>query len=200
MKIVFATHNPGKVTEMKALLPGFDVISAEDAGVFEDVIEDGKSFSENALKKARFVAKQTKQWSVADDSGICIAALDGAPGIMSARWAGEDSSDMDKVNLTLKKMKNIPEGKRDAWIEARIALVSPDGQEWIFSGRIDGQVASAPRGQNRPKLPYDLIFVPDGETRTLAEITNEEKNAISHRGQAFKKLKDFLEKLNNNKI
>ncbi len=99
MKIIFATHNQGKLKEMKELLSGFEVMSAEEAGVSDDVIEDGMTFKENALKKARFVAGKTGEWAVADDSGICIDVLDGAPGVMSARWA---KSDEDKINLTLK--------------------------------------------------------------------------------------------------
>jgi XTP/dITP diphosphohydrolase len=190
MKIIFATHNQGKLKEMRELLPGFEVMGAEEAGVFEDVIEDGQTFAENALKKAQFVVKKTGQWAVADDSGICIEALGGAPGIMSARWA---ESDEDKINLTLEKLKDVPEKERGAWIEAALALVSPDGRVWIFDGRVDGQIAFEPRGENRKKLPYDKIFIPAGHDKTFAEMTAAEKHILSHRGRAFRKLKEFLD-------
>ena len=179
---------------MKELLPGFDVTSADEAWVFEDVVEDGQTFAENALKKAQFVARETGQWAVADDSGICIAALDGAPGIMSARWA---ESDDDKINLTLEKLKDIPEKERHARIEAALALVSPDGREWVFDGRVDGQIALEPRGENRKKLPYDRIFIPKGHDKTFAEMTAQEKHILSHRGKAFRKLKEFLDNFGN---
>ena len=191
MKIIFATHNQGKLREMKELLPGFDVMGAEEAGVFEDVIEDGQTFVENALKKARFVTQKTGQWAVADDSGICIDTLGGAPGIMSARWA---ESDEDKISLTLEKLKEVSEDKRGAWIEAVLALVSPDGREWTFDGRVDGRIALEPRGENRNKLPYDRLFIPEGHDCTFAEMTAAEKHILSHRGKAFKKLKEFLDK------
>lgn len=190
MKIVFATQNKGKVKEMKALLDSFDVVSAGEVGIFEDVVEDGKTFSENAMKKARFVAKESGQWSVADDSGLCIDALDGQPGIFSARWAGEN----DLVEFTLDKMKNVPEGKRGAYFESSVALVSPKGKECLFSGKVPGRISQKPKGVLRPKLPYDLIFIPEGYEQTFSEMTDEEKNKLSHRGKAFAKLKDFLHK------
>ena len=192
MKIIFATHNQGKLKEMKELLFGFEVMGAEEAGIFEDVIEDGRTFVENALKKARFVAQKTGELAVADDSGICIEALDGAPGIMTARWAGEDATDDDKISLTLKKMKNISENNRSAYFQSVVALVSPDNREWIFEGRVDGKIANKKRGQSRPYLPYDLIFIPNGYTETFAEMSDEKKNKLSHRSAAFKKLKEFL--------
>lgn len=196
MKIVFATQNKGKLIEMKVLLSDWEVISASEAGVSEEIVEDGKTFIDNSLKKARYVAERTNEWAVADDSGLCIKALDGAPGVYSARWAGENADDMDLVNYTLAKMKNVLEPERQAWFESAVALVSPDGKEYVFSGRINGSIALAPAGKNRPKLPYDLIFRPTGEERTFAQMSDAEKNSMSHRGLAFKKLKEFLVKNN----
>lgn len=194
MKLIFATHNPGKFQEMRELLAELEVavLSADDAGVTEDPEEDGRTFEENALKKARFVAGQTKEWAVADDSGICIDALNGAPGVETARWAG----DREKlVSHTLEKMKNIPEGKRQATFYSVVALVSPDGDEHVFKGEVHGRLATTPRGTALPKLPYDVIFIPDGYEQTFAEMPAELKNSISHRGRAFAELKKFLQSI-----
>ena len=118
-KIVFATHNKGKVDEVREILLslGLSVLSADEAGVIEDVVEDGTTFEENAVKKAEFVGRKTGEWTIADDSGVCVEALDGAPGIYSARWAGENASGDQWVEKILSEMKDIPEGKRRAWIE-----------------------------------------------------------------------------------
>lgn len=194
MKLVFATHNTGKIQEMRDLLRDMnvEVLSADEAGVPEDVVEDGKTFEQNALKKARFVGERTGQWAVADDSGVCIQALDGAPGVRSARWAGEGASDAELVKYTLAQIADIPEGKRGAYFETALALVSPDGKEWVFHGKMDGKMTTEPHGTPRVKLPYDAIFIPTGEKRTCAEMSLGEKNAISHRGRAFQELKQFL--------
>ncbi|MFC1613340.1 RdgB/HAM1 family non-canonical purine NTP pyrophosphatase [Patescibacteria group bacterium] len=199
MKLIFATHNSGKVKEMKALLADFkiNVLSAEEAGIFEDVIEDGDTFEKNALKKAYFISEKTGEFSVADDSGICIDALDGKPGIMSARWAGENASDEDIVNYTIKQIENIDDKKLTARFTAVLALSAPDGKNWFFKGVIEGKVVKSPRGKNRAKLPYDMIFIPEGHKRTFAEMTDEEKNSLSHRGIAFRKLKEFLKDFND---
>ncbi len=194
MKIIFATHNPGKLKEIRHLLSGLkvDVLSAEEVGVVNEPEEDGKTFLENSLKKARYVVEQTGEWAVADDSGICIEALGGKPGVYSARWAGNKASDQDKVNLVLAKTRSIPDNQRQAWMECAVVLMSPDGAHWEFIGRVDGNIITETRGKPRPKLLYDLIFIPLGEQLTFAEMSDEEKNKISHRGIAFAKLKGFL--------
>lgn len=196
-KLIFATHNPGKVIEMKALLGGIDIkiVSMDDAGVHEDVLEDGKTFEENARRKAQFVLTRTGEWSLAEDSGLCIEALGCAPGIHSARWAGEGASEDQMIQYTLKKMENIPEEKRGAWFETALVLVAPDGRQWTFHGKVEGQIATVPRGINRPQLPYDMIFIPEGRNQTFAEMSDTEKNSLSHRGRAFVKLKEFLRTL-----
>jgi XTP/dITP diphosphohydrolase len=190
MKLIFATHNPGKLKEIKEILLDWEILSLDDVGISEDIIEDGNTFAENALIKARFVVQKIGAWAFADDSGVCIKALNGAPGILSARWAEGDEG---KIKLILEKLKDVPVGEREAYMEAAVALVAPDGKEWIFNGRIDGNIVTEPRGINRPHLPYDLIFEPLGETRTLAEMSHAEKNKISHRGMALRRLKEFLE-------
>lgn len=194
MKIVLATQNKGKLKEIKRLLSGLDIkmSSALQEGIAEKIKEDGKTFKENALKKARYIAKVTKQWSVADDSGLCIKALNNQPGLKTARWAGVDKRDNDLVAFTLTKMKDIPPGKRQAFFISTVALVSPNGKSLIFEGRVDGKIAQRPRGTKRPSLPYDLIFIPDGFTKTFAQMSDRRKNSLSHRGLAFAKLKKFL--------
>lgn len=195
MKFVFATHNVGKIREMRVLLAGLpiEMSSAEEAGVHDDVVEDGATFEENAVKKARFVAERTHQWSVADDSGICIDALDGAPGVHTARWAGEGASGEALVQHTLTQMANVPEEKRQAHLQSTLALIAPDGELRMFTGTVHGRIPFEPRGIPRAKLPYDRIFIPDGHERTFAEMSDGEKNALSHRGLAFQKLRAFLQ-------
>ena len=195
MRIIFATQNPGKLVEMKKMLAGFDVLSAAEAGVLEDVEEDGETFSANALKKARFVAAKTGEWAVADDSGLCIDALRGEPGVYTARWA----HGRDLVEYTLECMKNILEGRRGAHFESAVAIVSPAGLEKIFTGVIRGELALAPRGQALPKLPYDVIFIPEGYKKTFAEMSEDEKNSLSHRGRAFRLMRAYLQKISDQK-
>lgn len=173
---------------MRDLLSDLDieVMSAEEAGVLEDVEEDQDTFTGNSLKKARFVAEKTGQWAVADDSGLCIDALDGAPGVYSARWA----NGADLVEYTLDKMKD--KENRQAYFESAVALVSPTGEERVFAGRVDGFLSNEPRGVDRPKLPYDRIFIPEEYDLTFAEMSDEQKNSLSHRGHAFSQLKEYL--------
>jgi len=193
-KIVFATHNQGKVKEIREILKDFDisVVSAEEAGVQEDIVEDGNTFEENALKKAEFVGKIANEWAMADDSGICAEALDGAPGIYSARWAGENAPGHEWVELLLSKLKDMPEGKRGAWFETVAVLRSPTGEHWSFVGKVNGRIAMEPRGIAHPRLPYDVVFIPEGDSRTFAEMSSDEKNALSHRGRAFRQLREFV--------
>ena len=196
MKLIFASQNEGKLIEMRQIVADFDieVLSAKEAGVIEDVVEDKETFEDNSEKKARFVSEQTGEWAIADDSGICIEALGCRPGVYTARWAGEGASGDDLVRHTLEQMKDIPEGKRQAYFETAAVLISPTGEKYVFTGRVQGRLALAPQGIPRPKLPYDLIFIPEGHDRTFAEMSDDEKNALSHRGEAFRKFKVFLEK------
>ncbi len=195
MKIVLATRNPGKLVEIKKMLSGLklEIVSLEEAGILEDVLEDQNTFAGNALKKAHFAMRKTGLAAVADDSGLCIAALAGAPGVLSARWAGENASGKDMVAHALLQIKDVPEGKRQAYFESAVAYVLPGGEEKIFTGRVDGKIALAGRGTALPKLPYDLIFIPDGQDLTFAEMDESKKNQISHRGRAFKEFREFLE-------
>jgi len=195
MKLIFATHNEGKLREMKNILSDLplEIVSAYEAGVLEEPVEDGATFADNALIKARYVAERTKEWTVADDSGLCVESLGGAPGVFSARWAGEGASGEEKADKVLKELGETPMEKRGAYFESFLALVSPAGRHWIFSGRINGWITFARQEiVVRPKLPYDAIFIPKGFDKTFGQMTDEEKNALSHRGQAFRDLKSFL--------
>jgi len=194
MKIIFATNNQGKLKEIKAILKdlAIEVLDTEQAGIHEEIKEDGQTLAENALKKASYVAQKTKGWALADDTGIFIEALDGKPGIMSARWTGRRAKAEKIIEFTLKKMKDVPSNKRQAYFETIAALVAPDGRTWTFAGKINGQITLEPKGTPRKNLPYDLIFIPQGLNKTFAEISNEQKNLLSHRAQAFIKLKKIL--------
>ena len=197
-KIVFATHNTGKIEEVKRLFKDLDIVivGSEEAGVLEEVIEDGDSFLANTLKKARFVQQKTGEWTMADDSGLCVDALDGAPGVHSARWAGDSVPGNRWVEKLLFEMKDVPEGKRGAHFETSAVLLSLDGQDTMFfTGRVYGDILVQPRGVAHPRMPYDVVFVPVGYTRTFAEMSQEDKNIISHRGLAFLKLRDFVGRL-----
>lgn len=180
---------------MKNILAGlsWEILSAAEAGITEEPVEDGENFAANALLKAQFVAKLTGEWTVADDSGLCVEALGGAPGVFSARWAGENATGEEKADKILRELANMPEEKRSAYFETSLALIAPDGRQRIFSGRIDGKIINERRGNlHHHHLPYDAIFIPNGWEKTFAEVTDEEKNAVSQRGQAFRCLKKFL--------
>lgn len=193
MKLIIASNNAHKVQEIKQILDGKfeEILSLREAGIDHETVEDGSTFAENALKKAREIAAITGYVAMADDSGLCVNALNGAPGIYSARYSGcEDKSLIDKANNDL-LLKNL-EGKSDrsAYFICSVALVYPDGREVVAEGRMPGRIIDDPRGAKG--FGYDPIFLPDGESRTAAELSDEEKNAISHRGRALKNLLDKI--------
>jgi XTP/dITP diphosphohydrolase len=192
--LILATQNQGKVKEMKQLLSDLPIklIGAREAGVTDDIEEDSATLEANSLKKATHLATTTHQWSMADDSGLFIDALNGAPGIYSTRWAGLDFPREQLPDFLLHKMIGVPVQKRKAHWECAIALVEPDGKHWIFKGQSDGKIAIEKRGTPRPNMPYDTIFLPAQDTRTFAEMNEREKKALSHRGHAIAKLKQFI--------
>lgn len=194
MKIVFATHNKDKLREIKEILEGLEitVLCADDFPGFPETIEDGRTFAENALKKAREFSKNTNYPALADDSGICVDALDGAPGIFSARFAGEDCTYDDNNRKLLALLDGVPKENRKAHFICTSALVFPNEKEFLTVGRLDGTIAFSPRGSNG--FGYDPVFeLPNG--KTLAELSPKEKNSISHRGIAFRKLAKIIEKI-----
>jgi XTP/dITP diphosphohydrolase len=191
-RLVLATHNAHKVAELRAILAGLvagldlaDIVGAGDVGAPEPR-EDGVTFAENALIKARALAARTGLPSVADDSGLCVDVLGGAPGIFSARWAGAHGDDAANLRLLLDQLSDVGPEHRGAHFACAAALVTPDGFEHVEIGEFHGTLTYQPRGAGG--FGYDPILVPDGDTRTSAELTPEEKNAISHRGKAFRAL------------
>lgn len=189
MKLVIASNNSHKVYEIKQILSGkFDeILSLREAGVDHETIEDGMTFMENALKKAREIAEICGHVVLADDSGLCVNALDGAPGIFSARYAGggkNHSTDKENNDFLLKNLAGVDE--RSAYFICTMALVYPDGREVCAEGYMHGKIIDTPRGNCG--FGYDPLFVPTGEVRTVAEMTDGEKNAISHRSMALKNL------------
>ncbi len=188
-RLVLATHNAGKLAELRAILDGVlppaQIVSAADLGS-PDVRETGVTFAENALIKARALAEATGLVAVADDSGLAVDVLGGAPGIFSARWAGRHGDDRANLELLLAQLADIgPEHRQAAFVCAG-ALVARDGTEHVEHGYLHGTLATEPRGDGG--FGYDPILIPVGRDVTTAEISAEEKNAISHRGQAFRAL------------
>jgi XTP/dITP diphosphohydrolase len=195
MKIVLATRNAGKVAELRRILAGVDVVGLEEFSGAPEVPETERTFAGNALLKARAIAAHTGLPAVADDSGLCVDALNGMPGVLSARWSGrfgDVAADKDRANLdlVLDQVADVAAEHRGAHFACAAALVWPSGEESVAEGRMDGRIIDAPRGTGG--FGYDPIFVPDGETRTAAELTPDEKDAISHRGRAFRALAGFL--------
>ncbi|MFC8190930.1 RdgB/HAM1 family non-canonical purine NTP pyrophosphatase [Cellulomonas sp. NPDC057328] len=195
-RLVLATHNQHKVGELRAILapalPGLApeaVVGARDVQAPEPV-EDGVTFAENALIKARALAAHTGLPAVADDSGLAVDVLGGAPGIFSARWSGRHGDDAANLALLLAQLADVRPEHRRARFVCAAALVTPDGTEHVELGTLEGTLATAPLGAGG--FGYDPVLVPLGDTRTCAELTPEEKNAISHRGQAFRALVPVL--------
>ena len=192
-EIVFASHNEGKIKEIKKLLApyGIKVKSALDMNL-PDVEETGKTFEENSLLKSRTIAKLVNMPCLADDSGLCVDALNGAPGVYSARYA--PNRDFDKgMEKLLAEMEKSPNKSRNAHFSCVISLAWPDGQYKVFAGQVDGKIAFHKLGAGG--FGYDPLFVPEGFTSSFAQMSQEEKNKISHRGLAVEKLKDFLNNL-----
>lgn len=199
VRLVLATHNRHKLGELRAILaplvPGLDpadVVSAADVGAPAPV-EDGVTFAENALIKARALAAATGVPAVADDSGLAVDVLGGAPGVFSARWAGRHGDDRANLELLLAQLEDVPEVHRAAGFVCAAALVTPGGHEHVEIGHMRGVLTTAPRGSHG--FGYDPVLVPDaqparaaGQRLTSAELTPEEKNAVSHRGAAMRAL------------
>ncbi len=189
MKLVLATRNPHKVAELRAillpLLPGAEIVGAEAFDVPEPV-EDEVTFAGNALIKARQLAEETGLLALADDSGVCVDAMGGAPGVFSARWCGRHGDDAANLELLLAQMADVPERHRGASFVCAAAMAAPDGREEVAEGVMRGSLLFAPRGENG--FGYDPIFRPEGLSVSSAELTPERKDAISHRGKAFRAL------------
>ncbi|MEU3194389.1 RdgB/HAM1 family non-canonical purine NTP pyrophosphatase [Streptomyces sp. NPDC006992] len=196
-RLILATRNAHKVVELKAILAAagleLDLVGADAYPEVPDVKETGVTFAENALLKAHALARATGLPAVADDSGLCVDVLGGAPGIFSARWAGRHGDDGANLDLLLAQLADIDTAHRAAHFECAAALALPDGTERVVSGRLRGTLRHAPAGAGG--FGYDPILQPEGESRTCAELDPEEKNAISHRGEAFRALAPAVREL-----
>jgi XTP/dITP diphosphohydrolase len=208
--IVLATRNAAKLRELARILGAQDSASQDGgeqirlAGLDEfpgapDVPETGATFEENALLKARAIADYTGLPAVADDSGLCVDALNGMPGVLSARWAGEHGDDKANLELVLAQVADVPDTRLGARFVCAAALVVPGSaslpavREWVVTGQVEGRLTRAPRGSGG--FGYDPVFLPDGFGQTTAEMTAEAKDAISHRGRAFRALTPFISRL-----
>ncbi|MFI5916136.1 RdgB/HAM1 family non-canonical purine NTP pyrophosphatase [Dactylosporangium sp. NPDC051541] len=194
MNLLLATRNKKKLIELRRILetsaPHVNLLGLDDVEAYPESPETGLTFEENALLKAREAVQNTGLPSIADDSGIAVNALNGMPGVFSARWSGLPSGDPDRDNannrLVLAQVADVPDEHLGAAFVCVAALVHPDGREQVFRGEMPGHLIRTPRGEGG--FGYDPIFVADGHTISTAELTPEEKDAISHRGKAFRAL------------
>lgn len=197
MKVVLATRNQHKVAELRRILASanldVELVGTDEFPDLPDVPETGSTFAANALLKAHDVAQRTGCIAIADDSGLCVDALNGMPGILSARWAGSHGDDAANLALVLTQITDVPSQRRGAAFHCAAAVATPEGDERVVEGVLTGSLADAPRGENG--FGYDPIFVPTGYVLTTAELTPQEKDAISHRGQAFRALVPLLRDL-----
>jgi XTP/dITP diphosphohydrolase len=191
--LVIATRNPGKIFEIQELLAGFPIEtkSLDDFGPIPEVVEDGETFEENAYIKARFTAKILGIPALADDSGLVIEALDGAPGVLSARYAGENATDDQRVAKLLNEMKG--QIRRNAAFECVLSIAVPSGPALTYEACCEGLIAEQPAGQNG--FGYDPIFFYPPLNKTFGQMTIEEKGQVSHRGKALNELKQEIEKV-----
>jgi len=211
--IVLATSNPGKVRELEALLSDWITTkytkhTKDDDGdgtaaglavrlaLIGEVADGGEipepftTFRENAAYKARVAAQRSGEWALGEDSGLAVDALAGRPGVYSARLAGKGQSDARRVALLLEMMRDVPAPRRTARFHCAVALASPEGLLGEWQGVCEGRIAEAARGEQG--FGFDPVFIPDGETRTMAELTPDEKNAVSHRGRAMRRMAEEL--------
>lgn len=192
-EIVLASRNPGKLVEIRALLGALPVRLLGLDGFPEAILpEEGDAYEANALAKARSAARATNRWALADDSGLEVDALQGAPGPRSARFGGPGLDDAGRSRALLDALAGVPAARRMARFVCVAALVTPHGGAWCFRGECRGRILEAPRGE--AGFGYDPVFAPEGSSRSMAELSAEEKNRISHRAHAFRALARALER------
>lgn len=191
--LVIATRNKGKTSEIRELLSGYPVKirNLDDFGPIPEVVEDGQTFEENAYKKASFAARILGFPALADDSGLCVEALGGAPGVLSARYAGEHATDQQRYVRLLAEMAG--KSNRRARFECVVSIAVPTGQALTYQARCEGVLAETPSGTGG--FGYDPIFYYPPLNKTFSEMNSEEKNAVSHRGRAFKEIQDEFDKI-----
>jgi len=187
-EVLLATRNPNKLAELRRILadvqPDLRVIGLDDAAPYDEVPETAATFADNALTKARVGALATGLITVADDSGLAVDALNGMPGVLSARWSGRHGDDAANLRLLLDQIVDVPDGRRGAAFVCAAALATPSGGQVVVEGQMPGRLVRQPRGHNG--FGYDPIFVADGKTLTNGELPPAEKDAISHRGKAMR--------------
>ncbi len=187
MFLLVASGNKGKIREIKSILSdlNIEILSLKDVGINADIEENGSTFEENALIKACEIAKLVDMPVLADDSGLCVDALNGAPGIYSARYAGENATDADRIGKLLAELKNVND--RNARFVCVMAMVLPDGQRIVSEGTVQGTIAKEPMGASG--FGYDPVFIPNGYRQSFAQLGEDEKNKLSHRYNALINLK-----------
>ena len=191
--MIAASSNAHKIKEIQSIMSkfGVKVVSRKEAGVPEfEIEEDGETFEENSLKKAEAIMKATGKLTVADDSGLMVDYLGGAPGVYSARFAGEECDDEKNNEKLLKHLEGLPAEDRKAKFVSVITLMFPDGNTIVARGDAPGRIIETPTGENG--FGYDPLFVPDGLSKTFAQLSDKEKNSISHRARALEKLEEIL--------
>lgn len=192
LRLIFASHNQNKVNEIQSMMPaGIHVLSLSDIGFDEDIEENGKTLDDNALIKAKRIYEQYGISCFADDTGLLVDALNGEPGVFSARYAGPQKNDADNIELLLKNLNEHP--NKEARFQTSIALIL-HGETLFFHGKVEGKIIHEKRGNNG--FGYDPVFVPENQDKTFAEMNMAEKNANSHRARAFKAMVDYLSPTN----
>lgn len=193
--LVLATRNAKKLAELDRLLASagltVEILGSDAFSDLPEIEETGSTFAENSLIKARAVAAHTGLIAIADDSGLCVDALDGQPGIYSARWAGPGATDESNLDLVLEQIRDVEPAQRTAHFACAAALVLPSGEEYVVHGQVNGILLTQRRGEGG--FGYDPIFLPDGFDITTAEMTSDQKDAISHRGQAMRALVPLIQ-------
>jgi XTP/dITP diphosphohydrolase len=189
MEIIFATHNQGKLKEVQAMVPEtIKVLSLDDLNMKDEIPETGHTLEDNALIKARTIFQLYKKPVIADDTGLEVEALNGAPGVYSARYAGEPSNADKNMDLLLHNMQTTT--NKAAHFKTVIAYINAEGKEQLFEGTVDGEIIAEKRGSNG--FGYDPVFMPSGHDITFAEMSMDEKNTMSHRARAWKVFSDYL--------
>jgi XTP/dITP diphosphohydrolase len=195
MRLLIATHNRGKLIEYQEMLDDhFELVTLDDVGIRDDVDETGATLAENARLKALTYARTSNLLTLADDSGLEVDALGGEPGVYSKRYAGENKSDAERNVFLLKKLRDVPRGKRSARFRCAIAIATPNGKLWETDGACEGEIMFEPRGTNG--FGYDPIFQVAERGVRMAELSTAEKNKISHRARAAEKARKILKTLN----
>ncbi|MFH1874943.1 MAG: XTP/dITP diphosphatase [Pseudomonadota bacterium] len=195
MDLIIATKNKGKLEEIKDLLQDLDInlTSLLDYPDLPEIIEDGQTFLENARIKASAISQATGKWALGDDSGLVVAALNGEPGINSARYAGSQADHAANNEKLLKEMKDVPKDKRQAYFICTMVLISPDGKQWDIEEKCHGEIAYDYRGTKG--FGFDPLFYLPDYGQTMAELPMKEKNKISHRGKALRHMKEILKRV-----